>query len=69
MEWISVEDRLPKNYGTGWDYLVCTIEPAERGGSFTRKTRIIAYDFLDKAWCCSGMIVTHWMPLPPPPEK
>lgn len=66
-EWISVNERVPANYDTGMNYLVRVVMPAD-GGTFVRQTRVIAYDFLDKKWCCNGMIVTHWMPLPEPPE-
>lgn len=67
-EWISVKERLPEKADTGWDYLVRVVLPSD-GGTFVRQTRVIAYDFLDKKWCCTGMIVTHWMPLPEPPKE
>ena len=56
MEWISVNDRLPERHG---EYLV------------SRRCR-------PKGWVCmyapigwivnNGYPVTHWMPLPDPPE-
>ncbi len=62
VEWISVEDRLPDKYGD----VIC----------FTRKGTIwqvtynptyklfnVSYDNVENA-----MDVTHWMPLPQPPE-
>lgn len=62
MEWISVEDRLPDTCG---DFLV-----------WMPKSNHIAWAFLnsDKRWAASGFNnfyagVTHWMPLPEPPEN
>jgi len=66
MEWISVEDRLPKKYVTvriwptfGDDSLM---ESMDRGS------------IQDNGWFCGnyGSVysrdVTHWMPLPSPPD-
>lgn len=64
-EWISVEDRLPEKdgrylcrYGFGSiDYLI---------------TGCLSYIATDQEphWqhASMGLIVTHWMPLPEPPE-
>ena len=65
-EWISVKDRLPNNnqevvavtvrYYGGIErekVVVCTKYEKERG------FRFFEYD---------SYFVTHWMPLPPPPE-
>lgn len=56
-EWISVEDRMPEREGT---YLVCTYKRAIKfdfyGHYGVRDKPQFDYD------------VTHWMPLPQPPE-
>lgn len=57
-EWISVKDRLPEKKGI---YVV-----------LSKTCNIVYYDCLNwtgEAWeCAFGSKVTHWMPLPEPPE-
>jgi len=60
-DWISVNDRLPE-LGTK---CVCFSE---------RKNIYILEHYLCRAWCPIGIpysimdTITHWMPLPQPPE-
>ena len=64
MEWISVEDRLPEE-----NELVLMWEPdfGEKGvvenGYFTEDKV-----FSDSYGELNNDVVTHWMPLPPPPD-
>jgi len=64
-QWISVEDRLPEKDGA---YL--TILDGRGHGYYGHPE--ITYGSHD--WHCfwnarGAMIVTHWMPLPEPPER
>jgi len=56
-EWISVEDRLPVGLGFFIGY-----------GS----KQVMMVEFAGRSWYCVAqgdpLIVTHWMPLPEPPE-
>ena len=59
-EWISVKDRLPEQYKTviGWDgHFMGEVE--HHGNDFVWMDDDGFNDFAD---------VTHWMPLPEPPE-
>lgn len=71
MEWISVNYRSPNNEelkrSECFEFL-CRVLIPEKGGNVCKKTLVIKYDILDKQWVCDGMIVTHWMPMPAPPE-
>lgn len=63
-EWISVEDRLPEN-GTA-RVLVFLADDW-----FTKpigENKIDTDRFIDGNWVRWGRHVTHWMPLPEPPE-
>jgi phosphoribulokinase len=61
-EWISVKDRLPEPMQT-----VLVFEAHKQRGRI-RETRI-SVDFRDSVgWYQLGVTVTHWMPLPDPPE-
>lgn len=65
-EWISIKDRLP---GSGGKYIAFVDNPP-------MKLKTICTAFFDRGYArwfndnCSATLrsVTHWMPLPPPPE-
>jgi hypothetical protein len=54
-EWISVKDRLPKKYGV-------VLAFTEYGDTNA------VYYYVDKSWGHPDEI-THWMPLPEPPNE
>lgn len=60
MDWISVKDRLPETE----DHVLCCTQSKKGGQNIVR-----GYYRRDGLWV-SGMNsnVTHWMPLPDPPE-
>ncbi len=63
MNWISVKDRLPENEGR---YLVACGWP----GRQHLRVEICYLDSTLKRMLWTGIDnVTHWMPLPPPPEE
>ncbi len=65
MEWISVEEKLPeviKNYSAT---VLVFLDYRPAGGTSVRLDRIEGEDW--EKWPGSGDI-THWMPLPDPPE-
>ena len=65
-KWISVEERLPEKWqyadGTFVNYLIYMPKYGVDVGNYIQPA---------KSWVCIGFptIVTHWMPLPEPPEK
>lgn len=61
-EWIRVDDRLPEN---GEDVLVY-----QKGGVHGGRDMDIEYLQGDGYWSDQGLFsgITHWMPLPKPPE-
>lgn len=59
-EWISTMDRLPE---IGERVLVCTMP-----GSVDLGMRVQGMVFVNSAIGGSIYTVTHWMPLPEPPE-
>ena len=66
MEWISVEDRLPK---TGKTILVYATRFEH---DKTRMAFRTVHGFYDAYECGCGCLidgVTHWQPLPPPPKE
>ena len=73
-KWISVKDRLPDN---GGDYLVYFIpdifwdrpHPSLNGYVDIKQFDIRRKEFYDsQCWDYLGESITHWMPLPEPPE-
>lgn len=61
--WISVEDRLPCNYG---EYLcVCNYKKV----SYVKILEVFRDSSDDKYYFDLYFQVTHWMPLPNPPKK
>lgn len=72
MEWISVNERLPKDekpvlayYGFYRDY-----DKEDLGARFIGTLTYFAYDPVPH-WQheSTGIFVTHWMPLPEPPKE
>ena len=73
-EWISVDDRLPNlivlEGGTNSDPVLvtdgdetcCAYRYVIRNKSSWSPSGVDSYD------CCVGFAVTHWMPLPEPPQ-
>ena len=65
-QWISVEDRLPEAWkdedGVLVNYMIYTPEFGADIGN---------YHAMAKRWLCMAIpcTVTHWMPLPEPPEE
>ena len=55
MEWVSVKERLPSESG---EYLIWT-------GNFYD---IIVFNINSQMWYGHGDYITHWTPLPKPPE-
>ena len=74
-EWVSVEERLPDKYG---EYIVCA---CDEGGPIDEQiwgdTVVVFADYYDGTfiWYEGNReydisdIVTHWMPLPAPPDR
>ena len=67
MEWISVDDRLPELCGRD-DYemhVVCLLDSGERQVCYMEESDVWeSYDINT-----SDAEVTHWMPLPEPPNS
>lgn len=72
--WIKIEDRLPDNVG---EYIVCAIDGISQYAERIRYRQIVTlakYGLDEWIWHENGIewdisgIVTHWMPLPDPPQ-
>ena len=55
-EWISVENRLPKQFEN-----VLVFRDGKISVDYNEENGLFAYDF-------KGKLVTYWMPLPKPPK-
>jgi len=64
-EWISVEDRLPK------DNIPCLVfrPNAHLAPNYDPNITIKQYSSVRKAWIMSSVQPTHWMPLPELPHE
>lgn len=75
MNWISVEDRLPREgewvlmflatLGSKGSHKATGVE-VYRAGMYFKDDH--GYDWLSAANICGCPTVTHWMPLPEPPK-
>lgn len=63
MEWISVKDRLPQKYS---NVLIYTSFGYVTNGMWVPYKNIFVYD---RGYELEKDEVTHWMPLPEPPEE
>ena len=68
-EWVSVDDRLPEE----GEYVLCVLKGFNYGGKIQVCKFVPADKFKDKPYFehfRNGFpSVTHWMPLPEPPEE
>lgn len=71
MKWISVEDRLPKIGQKGYSESVIVYFLSELDDTKGRATAAFCYDgwHIAGLFCDEKVKVTHWMPLPKPPEE
>ena len=73
-EWISVKDKLPKADGVYIVYVQDENSPASEGVWYDNVVVVAEYAFGEWTWRENSNdfditdIVTHWMPLPEPPE-
>ena len=73
-DWISVEDRLPEGNG---EYIVTACdEGCPAGEGIWYDTVVVFAEYYDGCWTWNDGteydltdIVTHWMPLPEPPDR
>ena len=74
-EWVSVEERLPEKHS---EYIVCACDEGEPiDERIWGDTVVVCADYYDGAftWYEGNTeydisdIVTHWMPLPAPPDR
>jgi hypothetical protein len=73
-QWISVKERLPEN-SVGWTTVYgCILSRwAVQPGFYTKYSGVWVSRFVDQHEDCHNYLpfesVTHWMPLPKPPEE
>lgn len=73
-EWVSVEERLPEENG---EYIVTACdEGCPAGEGIWYDTVVVFAEYYDGCWTWNDGteydltdIVTHWMPLPEPPDR
>ena len=73
-EWVSVEERLPEGNG---EYIVTACdEGCPAGEGIWYDTVVVFAEYYDGCWTWNDGteydltdIVTHWMPLPAPPDR
>lgn len=67
MNWISVEDELPEDYGRFWCYV-----RVQTDIGISHEQDNCSFNAGEKRWNSElwkgGEIVTHWIPLPEPPQ-
>lgn len=73
MEWISVKDRLPNDEESGLEFICMTSATGRCNGVMALDWEVTTVRGKTvKRWIWMGRIcpwdVTHWMPLPHPPE-
>lgn len=72
LKWISVEERLP-DAAQGMEGVLGFVNGYNGRITFTDAYLFVKYDYAENAWWSEdydieGCKVTHWMPLPEPPE-
>jgi hypothetical protein len=72
-EWISVKDRMPDPEVAVLVHCMCR-DPKTKPGEPPARISVIGVTHSDKAGWWPGVIerggvLTHWMPLPEPPEE
>ena len=70
-QWVSVEDRLPERNG---EYIVTACDEGEPYDEIIwNDTVVVCAEYYKGCWTWEEYsldgIVTHWMPLPEPPEE
>ena len=69
MEWIGVDDRLPHSGEWVLMYLNKYVGVDQyRAGFFSLHSWLSAADWTEDNYILNADNVTHWMPLPDPPE-
>ena len=67
VKWFSVKERLPEEIDGESKAVLAIVKFVDFCGNVWSNNYIIAWTE-HREWACKG-IVTHWMPLPEPPEQ